>query len=140
MHAAKLIGTIQAQTAVPDLIRLLADPNIYVKDTAVNALNRIGAPAIGPLLDVLNTKARNLIPDEDTGFATEYQYIASAYIDDLWMKKYRIGTQSAAIQALGLLQAEAGVQPLIDALANEELQAEALGSTRCDAQRCCARC
>ena len=128
MHAAKLIGTIQAETAVPDLIRLLADPNIYVKDTAVNALHRIGEPAIGPLLDVLNTKARNLIPDEDTGFATEYQYIASAYIDNLWMKKYRIGTQSAAIQALGLLQAEAGVQPLIDALANEELQTEALAA------------
>ena len=128
MHAAKLIGAIQAQTAVPDLIRLLADPNTYVKDTAVNALNRIGEPAITPLIEVLNTKARNLIPDEDTGFTTEYQYIASAYIDDLWMKKYRIGTQAAAIQALGLLQAEAGVQPLIDELGNEELQAETLAA------------
>ena len=71
MHAAKLIGTIQAQTAVPDLIRLLADPNTYVKDTAIDALNRIGTPAIAPLLEVLDTKARNLIPDEDTGFTTE---------------------------------------------------------------------
>ena len=128
MYAAKLIGTIQAQTAVPDLIRLLADPNIYVKDTAIDALNRIGNPAIAPLLEVLNTKARNLIPDEDTGFATEYQYIASAYIDNLWMKKYRIGTQSAAIKALGLLKVEDGVQPLIEELANEELQVEALAA------------
>ena len=128
MYAAKLIGTIQAQTAVPDLIRLLADPNIYVKDTSVDALNRIGEPAIAPLLEVLNTKARNLIPDEDTGFTTEYQYIASAYIDNLWMKKYRIGTQSAAIKALGLLKAENGVQPLIEELANEELQVEALAA------------
>ena len=128
MHAAKLIGAIQAQTLVPDLIRLLSDPNIYVTDTAVNALNRIGEPAIAPLIEVLNTKAHNLIPDEDTGFTREYQYIASAYIDDLWMKKYRIGTQSAAIKALGLLQAEAGAPPLINELANEELQADALAA------------
>ena len=128
MYAAKLIGTIQAQTAVPDLIRLLADPNIYVKDTAIDALNRIGNPAIAPLLEVLNTKARNLIPDEDTGFTTDYQYIASAYIDNLWMKKYRIGTQSAAIKALGLLKVEEGVKPLIAALENEDLQEEALAA------------
>lgn len=128
MHAAKLIGTIQTQTAVPDLIRLLADPNTYVKNTAIDALNRIGEPAIAPLIEVLNTKARNLIPDEDTGFTTEYQYIASAYIDDLWMKKYRIGTQAAAIQALGLLQTEDGVPALIDELANEELQTDALAA------------
>ena len=128
MHAAKLIGAIQAQMAVPDLIRLLADPNTYVKDTAVDALNRIGEPAIAPLLEVLNTKARSLIPDEDTGFTTEYQYIASAYIDNLWMKKYRIGTQSAAIKALGLLKDEKGVKPLIEELENEELQADALAA------------
>ena len=128
MNAAKLIGAIQAQTAVPDLIRLLADPNTYVKDTAIDALNRIGQPAVAPLLEVIDTKARNLIPDEDTGFATEYQYIASAYIDNLWMKKYRIGTQSAAIKALGLLKAEEGVQPLIEELANEELETDTIAA------------
>ena len=128
MHAAKLLGSLQVETTVPDLIRLLADPNSYVKDTAVDALNRIGEPAVAPLLDVLDTKARNLIPDEDTGFTTEYQYIASAYIDDLWMKKYRIGTLSAAIQALGLLKSEDGVKPLIAELENEELQDAALAA------------
>ena len=46
MHAAKLLGSIQAETAVPDLVRLLADPNSYVKDTAIDALNRIGEPAV----------------------------------------------------------------------------------------------
>ena len=126
MHAAKLLGSIQDETAVPDLIRLLADPNSYVKDTAIAALNRIGTPATAPLLEVLATKARNLIPDEDTGFTADYQYIASAYIDDLWMKKYRIGTQAAAIQTLGLLKAEVAVRPLIKELANEELQGAAL--------------
>ncbi|MDE0684375.1 MAG: HEAT repeat domain-containing protein [Candidatus Poribacteria bacterium] len=128
MHAAKLLGSIQDETAIPDLVRLLADPNNYVKDTAINALNRIGDPATAPLLEVLATKARNLIPDEDTGFTADYQYIASAYIDDLWMKKYRIGTQAAAIQTLGLLKAEAAVRPLIKELANEELQGNALAA------------
>lgn len=127
MHAAKLLGSIQTETVVPDLVRLLADPNSYVKDTAIEALNRIGEPAVAPLLEVLDTGARNLIPDEDTGnLATEYQYIASAYIDGLWMKKYRIGTLSAAIQALGLLESGDGAEALIDELANEELQDEAL--------------
>jgi len=128
MHAAKLLGSIQDETAVPDLVRLLADPNNYVKDTAIAALNRIGDAATAPLLEVLSTKARNLIPDEDTGFTADYQYIASAYIDDLWMKKYRIGTQAAAIQTLGLLKSEAAVQPLIKELANEELQSHALAA------------
>ncbi len=128
MHAAKLLGSIQTENAIPDLIRLLADPNSYVKNTAIDALNRIGEPATAPLLEILDTKARNLIPDEDTGFTTEYQYIASAYIDGLWMKKYRIGTLSAAIQALGLLKSEDGVEPLIDELANEELQDKALAA------------
>lgn len=128
MHAAKLLGNLQTETAVPDLVRLLADPNSYVKDTAIDALNRIGEPAVAPLLEVLDTGARNLIPDEDLGFATEYRYIASAYIDSLWMKKYRIGTLSAAIQALGLLKIENGVKPLIDELENEDLQDAALAA------------
>ena len=128
MHAAKLLGSIQDESAIPDLVRLLSDPNSYVKDTAIAALNRIGDAATAPLLEVLATKARNLIPDEDTGFTADYQYIASAYIDDLWMKKYRIGTQAAAIQTLGLLKAEAAVRPLIKALANEELQSNALAA------------
>ena len=128
MHAAKLLGRIQTETAVPDLIRLLSDQNSYVKDTAIDALNRIGDSATAPLLEVLETKARNLIPDEDTGFTADYQYIASAYIDELWMKKYRIATQAAAIQTLGLLKSEDAVQPLIKVLANEELQAQALAA------------
>ncbi len=128
MHAAKLLGSLQTETAVPDLVRLLADPNSYVKNTAIDALNRIGEPAVAPLLEVLDTGARNLIPDEDLGFATEYRYIASAYIDSLWMKKYRIGTLSAAIQALGLLKMGDGVKPLIDELENEDLQDAALAA------------
>ena len=128
MHAAKLLGNLQAAAAVPDLIRLLTDPNGYVKDAAVAALHRIGEPAVSPLLEVLDTKARNLIPDEDTGFTAEYRYVASAYIDDLWMKKYRTATLSAVIQTLGLLTSEASVEPLIATLESEELQGAALAA------------
>lgn len=128
MHAAKLLGGIQAEMAVPDLVQLLADSNSYVKSTAIAALNRIGAPSLPLLLAVLETEGRNLIPDEDVGFSTEYRYIASAYIDDSWMKKYRIGAQSAAIQALGLLKIEAGVSALIEQLADEDLQEDALAA------------
>ena len=44
------------------------------------------------------------------------------------MKKYRTGTQTAAIQTLGLLKSEEAVQPLIKELANEELQSQALAA------------
>ncbi len=128
MHAAKLLGHLRAEETIPDLVRLLTDPNTYVTSTAVTALHRIGEPAVTPLLEVLRTKARNLIPDEDTGFTAEYQYVASAYIDDLWMKKYRIGTLGAAIQTLGLLKSERAVEPLIAELGNEELQSQALAA------------
>ena len=128
MHAAKLLGALQDETAVPELVRLLADANSYVKETAITSLNRIGEAAVAPLLEGLATGARNLIPDEDAGAASEYRYIASAYIDDSWMRKYRISAQAAAIQTLGLLKVEAGVQPLIELLADEELKVEALAA------------
>ncbi len=128
MHAVKLLGARQAESAVPELVRLLADSNSYVKAAAIDSLNRIGDAAVAPLLEVLETGARNLIPDEGTGTASEYRYIASAYIDDSWMKKYRISAQAAAIQTLGHLKAEAGVRPLIELLADEDLKAEALAA------------
>ena len=125
MHAAKLLGKLQAAEAIDDLIKLLADSNSYVKSTAIDALNRIGEPAIVPLLAVLETGARNIIPDEDDGFSERYRYIASAYIDDSWMKKYRLRAQSAAIDTLGILKAEVAVSPLIQLLANEDLKGAA---------------
>ncbi len=143
MHAAKLLGRkfqayrelnpTLAETAITELLRLLADSNIYVKDTAVNALNRIGDAALPPLLEVIETEARSLIPDKDAAsqaveLSTKYRYIASAYIDESWMKKYRIGARTAAIQVLGKLKLEAGVTPLIMLLADEDLKAEALAA------------
>lgn len=128
MHAAKLLGKLQADAAINDLIKLLADSNSYVKDTAVVALDRIGEPVIAPLLVVLETRASNIIPDVDDGFSEQYRYIASAYIDDSWMKKYRLRAQSAAISTLGIIRAEEAVIPIIQLLADEDLKGAALSA------------
>ena len=128
MHAAKLLGKLQAEAAVDDLIKLLADSNSYVQNTAIDALNRIGQPAIISLLAVLETRAHNIIPDLDDGYSDQYSYIASAYIDDAWMKKYRLRAQSAAIDTLGRLRAESAVLPIIQLLADEDLKGAALAS------------
>lgn len=128
MHAAKLLGKLQAEAAVYDLIKLLADSNSYVRSTAIDALHRIGQPTIVPLLAVLETGARNIIPDVDDGYSDQYRYIASAYIDDAWMKKYRLRAQSAAIDTLGRLRAESAVLPIIQLLADEDLKGAALAA------------
>ena len=125
MHAAKLLGKLQAAAAIDDLVKLLADSNAYVKDTAIDALDRIGMPAVETLLATLETGANNIIPDVDDGFSEQYRYIASAYIDDSWMKKYRLRAQSAAIETLGRLRAETAVVPIIQLLANEDLKGAA---------------
>ena len=57
MHAAKLLGKLQAAAAVDDLIKLLADSNSYVQSTAIDALHRIGGPAVESLLACLETGA-----------------------------------------------------------------------------------
>ena len=128
MHAAKLLGRLQSAEAVDALIKLLADSNGYVKETAIVALQRIGEPAIAPLLAVLDARASNIIPDEDDGFSDQYQYIASAYIDDTWMKKYRLRAQAAAIDTLGRITAEEAVTPLIQLLVNEGAKGAALNA------------
>ena len=132
MHAAKLLGRLQSADAVDALIKLLADANGYVKENAIVALEKIGQPAIAPLLTVLETGASNIIPDVDDAqmllISEQYQYIASAYIDDTWMKKYRLRAQAAAIDTLGRLRAEEAVIPLIQLLAKENSKGAALGA------------
>ena len=132
MHAAKLLGRLQSESAVDALIKLLADSNGYVKEAAIVALERIGEPAIPSLLAVIETGARNIIPDVDDEqmllMSEQYQYIATAFIDDTWTKKYRLRAQSAAIDTLGRIRAEEAVIPLIQRLGSEELKGAALGA------------
>ncbi len=125
MHAAKLLGKLQSEAAIDDLVKLLADSNGFVRNTAIDAIDRIGLSAVDTLLKILETGGRSVIPDEDNGYSDQYRYIASAYIDDPWKKKYRLRVQSAAIVTLGRLRAEAAVLPLIQLLANEELKGAA---------------
>ena len=130
MHAAKLLGRLQSEDSVDALIKLLADSNGYVKEAAIVALERIGASAIVPLLAVIETDGRNIIPDVDDSqmllLSEQYQYIATAYIDDTWMKKYRLRAQAAAIDTLGRIRAEEAVIPLIQLLGSEDLKGAAL--------------
>ena len=58
MHAAKLLGKLQAGAAIDDLVKLLADSNAYVKNTAIDALDRIGMSTVETLLAVLETECK----------------------------------------------------------------------------------
>ena len=125
MHAAKLIGELKAEEAIPDLIPLLADSDTYVKTRAINALTQIGEASIEPLIEVLDSSARNVLPDENTKLTSVHQYIANAYIDATRLKNHRISTQAAAAQTLGALKAEEGIPRLISLLDNDDLRVSA---------------
>ncbi len=129
MHAAKLIGQLKAEEAIPSLIHLLADLDAYVRTVSINALNLIGEASIEPLIEVLDSGAQNVLPDENSTeflqLTSEYHYLANAYIDATRHKNHRIRTQAAAGQALGALKAEEGIPRLISLLDNDDLRASA---------------
>ena len=129
MHAAKLIGQLKAEEAIPSLIHLLADLDAYVRTGSINALNLIGEASIEPLIEVLDSGAQNVLPDENSNeflqLTSEYHYLANAYIDTTRHKNHRIRTQAAAGQALGALKAEEGIPRLISLLDNDDLRASA---------------
>ena len=129
MHAAKLIGQLNAEEALPSLIYLLADLDANVRIASINALTEIGNPSIDPLLEVLDSGAQNVLPDENSTeflrLTSEYQYLANAYIDTTRRKNHRINTQAAAAQALGALKAEEAISRLISLLDNDDLRGSA---------------
>ena len=129
MHAAKLIGQLKAEEALPSLIHLLADLDVNVRTASINALTEIGSPSIEPLIEVLDSGAQNVLPDENSDeflqLTAEYQYLANAYIDTTRRKNHRINTQAAAAQALGALKAEEAISRLISLLDNDDLRGSA---------------
>ena len=129
MHAAKLIGQLKAEEAIPSLIHLLADLDANVKLASINALTEIGNVSITPLIEVLDSGAQNVLPDENSTeflqLTSEYQYLANAYIDPTRRKNHRINTQAAAAQALGALKAEEAIPRLISLLDNDDLRVSA---------------
>ena len=134
MHAAKLIGQLKAEEALPSLIHLLADLDANVRTASINALTEIGNPSIEPLIEVLDSGAQNVLPDENSDeflqLTSEYQYLANAYIDTTRRKNHRINTQAAAAQALGALKAEAAISRLISLLDNDDLRGSAGAALR----------
>ena len=127
MLAAKLLGLLNAEDSIADLVRLLADANEYVKNSAMTALIQIGPSSINPLIAVLDSGAKNVIPEEDDNpnFRNEYQYIANVYIDTDRLKNRRISTQAAAIQTLGALRAKQAVGRLINLFEDDDLHGDA---------------
>ena len=129
MHAAKLIGQLKAEEAIPSLIHLLADLDANVRLASINALTEIGDVSITPLIEVLDSGAQNVLPDENSTeflqLTSEYQYLANAYIDSTRRKNHRINTQAAAAQALGALKAEEAIPRLISLLDNDDLRVSA---------------
>ena len=125
MHAAKLLGQLKAEDSITDLLLLLADSDNYVKNSAINALIQIGEPSIKPLIEVIDSDTRNILPDENPEFKAEYGYIAHVYIDATRERNHRISTQAAVIQTLGGLKAKEAISRLIDLFEDDDLRDEA---------------
>ena len=134
LHAAKLIGQLKAEEALPSLIHLLADLDAHVRTASINALTEIGNVSIAPLIEVIDSGAQNVLPDENSAeflqLTSEYQYLANAYIDPTRRKNHRINTQAAAAQALGALKAEEAIPRLISLLDNDDLRVRAGAALR----------
>ncbi len=134
MHAAKMIGQLKAEEAIPSLIYLLADLDAYVRAESISALTVIGEASIDPLIAVLDTGAQNILPDENSSeyieLTSNYHYLANAYIDTNRRENYRIRTQAAAAGALGALRAEKSISRLISLLDNDDLRASAGAALR----------
>ena len=129
MHAAKMIGQLKAEEAIPSLIYLLADLDAYVRTESIKALTVIGEASIDPLIEVLDTDAQNILPDENSNeyieLISNYHYLANAYIDTTRRENHRMRTQAAAAQALGALKAEEAISRLISLLDDDDLRASA---------------
>ena len=128
IHAAKLIGRLKAEAGIDEMIRLLADSNTYVTSAAAKALVEIGDASVPPLLEVLDTRARDVIPSGDSEFMQEYQYIANVFIDDSRLQKRRVSTQALAIEVLGTLRSRATIPRLVNLLADDDLRVSALNA------------
>ena len=128
MYAARLIGQLKAVDAIDDLMRLFADSNSYVSGQAQLALIHMGTPSIEPLIEVLNKRAVNIIPDRSSGIVSESQFIATAYIDVDRRSARRLDVQRKAIEALGTLNARQAIPQLIDLLNDDDLNGNAVSA------------
>ena len=124
VHAAVLLGKLKTrlktESAIPDLIKLLADDNSYVTTVAINVLTSYGESVVAPLLAVLEQNSKSIIPD--VADKIEEAYIANAYIDEDKIKSRRNNAQIAAMTTLGNIRATEARQPLIKLLDDDDLR------------------
>jgi len=133
MHAAVLLGKLKAEASVPELIKLLADDNAYVKTVTISALTNIGQPVVDDLIQVLEEKAANVIPDEDKRETVQkFDYIVNVYIDEDRLEARRNSIQSSAVTILsnilargdiGAEKSDQVINRLINLLEDDDLQA-----------------
>jgi len=148
MHAAVLLGKLREKTAIPSLIKLLADDNAYVKTVTINALTNIGQPVMDDLIQVLDEKATNVIPDIGEGETVQksisrkiigkgvaFDYIVNVYIDEDREEARRNSVQSSAITILSNILAKGGIKTqesdeaikrMISLLEDDDLRASAV--------------
>jgi len=141
MHAAAMLGRLKAEAAVPELIKLLADDNAYVNAVTISALTNIGRPAVDDLIQVLEEKATNVIPDKDETVqkgasqnikGDGFDYIVNVYIDEDRLEARRNSVQSSAITILsnilakGDIKSDDAINRLINLLDDDDLRASAV--------------
>jgi HEAT repeat protein len=117
--AAKALGLIGAEDAVPALIKQLADPNSTVRLRVVRALSRIGdARAARPLAKLLASEEDDAVREETAGGLGTQGLVGPAVVDACVraLSDESRSVRSRAARALGRLASPRGALPLVGAL------------------------
>ncbi|MEA1869480.1 MAG: HEAT repeat domain-containing protein [Euryarchaeota archaeon] len=112
--AAEALGNIGDERSVRLLIDALVDVDRWVRDETIEALCKIGEPAVEPLIGALgNEDVRNEAVDAlvSIGEPAVLPLIKALENEDM---------RAGAVEALGRIGDERAVLPLIDALIDED--------------------
>ncbi|HCU37582.1 MAG TPA: hypothetical protein DGT21_19765 [Armatimonadetes bacterium] len=134
MVAARYLGDVAMEAAVPALVTALSDSSKNVQRCAADALTKIGQAAVEPLLDALIGKdqsARKWAAEAlgDIGDRSVALELVKRLTDQ------NIEVQRAAVTALGELKNKRTIEPLVEVLDTDNVElakaaAEALGKIR----------
>jgi len=119
MHAAKLLGMMRLEEAVPYLLPLLGDDNSYAKNCAIWALTNIDEPAIPYLIEVLEKDAKNILPDQEENM--HLGFLENVYIDTERLESRRNSIQTAAMTVLANIKAASAIPNMIAKLSDSDL-------------------
>ncbi|NYZ78409.1 HEAT repeat domain-containing protein [Candidatus Micrarchaeota archaeon] len=121
--AAWALSEIAHGSAIPHLIQALKDENPEVSGNAGIALSEIGEPAIPALKQAL--KNENETVRQHAAWALkkmEYDKAAVAHLVDVLLKEKDPKVREVAAMALGLLKHESAIEPLIQALKEDDIE------------------